>query len=216
MIIATGYILSYLYLFGVIFGVGLIKKIFRLPSEWSRKLVHIFISFTWIILYRYLFGTVHFIVVPFSFVIINYFSYKYKIFKMYERDDGENNHYGTIFYAASLTIMAIISTIWKEAVIPYGIAVFCLSFGDGAAALVGPMITKHNFRITGEKSLFGTIACVAFAFIGIIILNAFVPLELALWQILLLSVATGFWELVGKGYDNFSIPGGIMILSLLL
>ena len=215
MKILEGYLFSYLFLFGVIFGAGILKKLFKLPSEWSRKIVHIFISFTWIFLYKYLYGTIHFVVVPLSFVIINYFSYKFKIFKMFEREEDDGNHYGTVWYPLSMTIMAIISNIWSVALIPYGIGVFCLSFGDGAAALIGPMIKKYNFKITKEKSFFGTLSCVVFSFVGIMILSLFVPLGITLWQAAIIGVASGVLELVGGGYDNFSVPGGVMALSLL-
>ena len=40
---------------------------------------------------------------------------------------------------------------------PFGIGVFCTSFGDGFAAIVGRLIRKHNPKIFGNKTLFGAI-----------------------------------------------------------
>lgn len=109
MNIAIGYCLSYGYLFLAIFGIGTLKKILKFSTETSRKLIHILIGFTWIILYRYLRNTIHFIIIPLSFIIINALSYKFKIFKMFERETNEKNHYGTIYYAIAMTIMATLS-----------------------------------------------------------------------------------------------------------
>ena len=83
--ILYGYLFSYLYLFGVIFFIGALQKLFRFDVEISRKVIHFFIGFVWLILHKYHAGTWHFLVVPISFVVINYASYKLKIFKMFER-----------------------------------------------------------------------------------------------------------------------------------
>ena len=212
--ILTGYLLAYVYLFGVIFLIGALQKLLRFDLEISRKVIHFFIGFVWLILYRYHAGTWHFLVVPISFVVINFASYKLKIFKMFERED-EKNHYGTIYYAVSMTVMSAVSLIWPETLIPYGIAVFCLSFGDAAAALCGCYIRKGNRMLTKEKSLFGTLGAIVFSVVGIFLFLLIIPVQLQLWQILVLGVASGLLELVGKGLDNFSLTFGVLALSTL-
>lgn len=212
--ILSGYLLAYGYLFGVIFLIGAIQKCFRFDVEISRKIIHFFIGFVWLILYKYHSGTWHFLVVPISFIIINYASYKLKIFKMFERQD-EKNHYGTIFYAISMTVMSGVSLVFPQTLIPYGIAVFCLSFGDAAAAICGSYIKKGNRMITKEKSLFGTLGAIVFSVVGIFLFLLIIPAPLSLWQILLLAVASGLLELVGKGLDNFSLPFGVLTLATL-
>ncbi|MBQ4066127.1 MAG: hypothetical protein IJD22_00655 [Clostridia bacterium] len=212
--ILSGYLLAYAYLFGVILFIGALQKIFRFDVEISRKVIHFLIGFVWLILYRYHAGTWHFLVVPVSFVIINYASYKLKIFKMFERED-EKNHYGTVFYAISMTAMSALSLVWPETLIPYGIAVFCLSFGDAAAALCGGYIKKGNIKITREKSLFGTLGAIVFSIVGILLFMLILPAPLQLWQIIVLGVAAGLLELVGHGLDNFSLPFGVVLLSTL-
>lgn len=212
--ILSGYIFSYAYLFGVILLIGALQKLFRFDVEISRKVIHFFIGFVWLILYHCHAGTWHFLVVPFSFIVINYASYKLKIFKMFERED-EKNHYGTIFYAISMTVMSGVSLIWPQTLIPYGIAVFCLSFGDAAAALCGGYIRKGNRMITKEKSLFGTLGAIAFSILGIFLFLLILPAPLQLWQILLLGIASGLLELAGKGLDNFTLPFGVLALATL-
>lgn len=214
MMILSGYLYAYLYLFGVIFAVGALQKLFRFDVEISRKVIHFFIGFVWLILYRFHAGTWHFLVVPFSFVVINYLSYKLKIFKMFERED-EKNHFGTVFYAISMTVMSGVSLIWPKTLLPYGIAVFCLSFGDAAAALCGTYIRRGNRMITKEKSLFGTLGAILFSIVGIYLFLLIFPAPLQLWQVLLLAVATGLLELAGKGLDNFTLPFGVLTLATL-
>ena len=212
--ILSGYLLAYAYLFGVIFFIGALQKLFRFDVEISRKSIHFFIGFVWLILYKYHAETLHFLVVPFSFVLINYASYKLKIFKMFERED-EKNHYGTIYYAVSMTVMSALSLIWPETLLPYGLAVFCLSFGDAAAALCGKYIKKWNRMLTKEKSLFGTLGAILFSIVGIYLFLWIFPMPLQFWQVLILAVASGLLELAGKGLDNFTITFGILGLSTL-
>lgn len=210
--ILTGYLLSYAYLFGVILFIGLLQKLFKFDVEISRKMIHFFIGFVWLILHHYLANTWHFVVVPASFVVINYLSYRFKIFKMFERKD-EKNHLGTVYYAASITVMAVVSLFFPETQLPYGVAVFCLSFGDAAAALVGGYVKKGNISLTKNKSLFGTLAGAAASMLGIFLFMWIFPMELAIWQVVLIGLASGALELVGYGLDNFSIPFGVMALT---
>ncbi|MCQ2441191.1 MAG: hypothetical protein MJ076_04785 [Clostridia bacterium] len=214
--ILLGYIFSYLYLFLLILVMSIIKKLFHINVEISRKILHLLIGFTWLILYRYLANTIHIVIVPLTFIIINYFSYKFKLFKVFEREDDNNNHLGTIFYAVSMTVLSIFSLIYSKSLIPYGIAVFCLSFGDGFAAIFGYSIKQKNIQITKEKTLVGSIACVIGAGIGILLFKAILSIDISFLSIIILSISTGVLELVGNGFDNFSITFGVTLLSLIL
>lgn len=214
--ILLGYSFAYLYLLFVILGMGAVKKVFRLNIEISRKITHILIGFTWLILYRFLTGTIHMVIVPLTFIVINFFSYKFKIFKAFEREDEGKNHFGTVYYAVSMTALSIVSLLYPKALIPYGISVFCLSFGDGFAAIFGHSVKRHNIHITKEKTLIGSIACTVGAGIGIVLFMTIIPIEISPFQIIVLSLSTGLLELVGNGLDNFSITFGITLLSLLL
>lgn len=206
-----GYLIGFGYLFAVIFGVGLLKKLLRFSVETSRKLIHIFIAFTWLIIYHFFGNTFESLVLPVCFIIINALSYKFKLFKMIEREDG-SNHKGTIYYAIAITLLFIGTLIFKGTLPASGVAVFCLSFGDGAAALFGNLFKKNNPKLIGNKTLIGTICCFIFSIVGIYILGLFVPLGLAFWQILLLSLATAILELVQNGFDNFSVSLGVYAL----
>ena len=209
-----GYLIGYLYLFGVILGVGAAYKVFKFPSELSRKLIHILICFTWLVLYNFFEGSWQILVMPVSFVIINALSLKFRFFKGMERE-GEKSTPGTVYYAMAITLLMGMSLIWKQTLIPGGIAVFCLSFGDGFAAIAGEFFGKRSPKITKTKSLIGSAACFVFAVIGVYILSIFVPIGLSFPQVLLIGLATALLELVGMGLDNFTITLGVVALATL-
>lgn len=210
-----GYLIGYGFLFAVILGTGAAYKIFKFPLELSRKIIHITICFTWIIIYRFFAGSWQSLVMPVSFILINALSLKYKLFKGMERE-GEKSTPGTVYYAVAITILFGCSLIWPDTLIPGGIATFCLSFGDGFAAIFGEFFGKHSIKITKTKSLVGSLACFVFSIVGIYIFSAFVTTGLGFTDVLILALATTLLELVGKGLDNFTISIGIMLLSTLL
>ena len=208
-----GYIIGYAFLFGVILGVGAAHKAFHFPSELARKLIHILICFTWLILYRFFKGNWQILVMPVSFIIINSLSMKYKFFSGMERE-GENTP-GTVYYAMAITLLMALSLIWEVTLIPGGIAIFCLSFGDGFAAIAGYYFGKRSPKITKTKSLVGTAACFVFSVVGVYILSLFVPVGLSFPQVLIIALAASALELVGWGLDNFTITIGVVALATL-
>jgi len=209
-----GYLIGYGFLFAVILGTGLAYKIFKFPSEVSRKIIHISICFTWIIIYEFFVGSWQSLVMPISFIIINALSLKYHFFKGMERE-GEKSTPGTVYYAMAITLLFASALIWPETLIPGGVATFCLSFGDGFAALFGEFFGKRSPKITKTKSLVGSVACFVFSVIGIYIFSIFVPTGLAFYEILVIGLATSALELVGFGLDNFTISIGVMLLATL-
>ena len=210
-----GYLIGYGFLFAVILGTGTAYKIFRFPSEVSRKIIHITICFTWIVIYKFFAGSWQCLVMPVSFIMINALSLKYHFFKGMERE-GEKSTPGTVYYAIAITLLFICSLVWPETLIPGGVATFCLSFGDGFAAIFGEFFGKRSPRITRTKSLVGSLACAVFSVVGIYILAIFVPVNLELYEILIIGLATAIFELVGFGLDNFTITIGVMLLATLM
>jgi len=209
-----GYLIGYAFLFGVILGVGAAHKAFKFPSELSRKLIHISICFTWLVLYRFFEGNWQILVMPLSFVVINALSMKYRFFKGMERE-GEKSTPGTVYYAMAITVLMALSLIFPQTMIPSGVAIFCLSFGDGFAAIFGEFFGKRSPKITKTKSLIGSLACLVFSVVGIYILNIFVSVGLSFPQVLIIGAATAVLELAGMGLDNFTISFGVVALATL-
>ena len=209
-----GYLIGYGFLFAVILGAGALYKIFDLRPEVSRKIIHISICFTWIVIYEFFANSWQCLVMPISFIIINALSLKYHFFKGMERE-GEKSTPGTVYYAIAITLLFASALIWPETLIPGGVATFCLSFGDGFAAIFGEFFGKKSPKITKNKSLVGSLACFVVSVIGIYILSIFVPVSLELYEILIIGLATAVFELVGFGLDNFTITIGVMLLATL-
>ena len=75
-----------------------------------------------------------------TFVIINYLSYKKDIIKVMERDVQDG--LGTVYYALSLLILAVVSFgVYKQPSLGL-IPNLIMAYGDGLAAVFGKLIKK--------------------------------------------------------------------------
>lgn len=79
--------------------------------------------------------------------------------------------------------------------------------------MFGSAIKKHNLKITKEKSLIGTLACIIFSGLGIILFEQILNINISISYVALIAVITGILELVGYGLDNFSVTLGVMLIS---
>lgn len=209
-----GYFVCYAYLFAVIFGIGILKQILGFTTETSRKIIHTLIVFTWVFLYRYFWDDWQIVVVPISFIIINALSYKFKLFKMIEREDGNNNHKGTIYFSIGITILMFLALIFPKTIMATGIATFALCFGDGMAGLFGSL-TRHKAYIYKQKTIQGFVACIVGTMVGLAIFSFIMSYKIPLWAMMIISISTAILELIGQKYDNFTITLGIYALSCL-
>ena len=66
-----GYLIGYSFLFAVILGVGALYKKLGFSSELARKLIHVLICFTWLVLYKFFAHSWQILVMPVSFIVIN-------------------------------------------------------------------------------------------------------------------------------------------------
>lgn len=208
--ILYGYLTIFSYVFFLIFIVGgIANKIFNV--EVSRKIIHMLLFFVWILLDIFLKGTIHQVIVPIIFIVVNYLSYKFRIFKNMERVD--DNQPGTVYFSIAITIVMLISLIFPKVYYASGISVFALTFGDGLAAIVG-RYTKSKL-IRNKKSLNGFISCFLATFLAIYALGYFYQLDLTILMCLSIGMAAAIFELVDKGLDNFSVVGVTFVLSIL-
>ena len=210
-----GYFVCYAYLFAVIFGIGILKQILGFTTETSRKIIHTLIVFTWVFLYHYFWDNWQIVIVPISFIIINALSYKYKLFKMIEREDDNNNHKGTIYFSIGITILMFLALFFPKTIMATGIATFALCFGDGLAGLFGSL-ARNKVYIYKEKTIQGFIACIVGTMIGLTIFSLIMSCKIPFWAMMIISVSTALLELIGQKYDNFAISFGIYALSSLL
>ncbi len=204
--IIKGYIYIYLYIFFIIGIATLLYK--KGKGTYTRKIIHIGVSFSYLIFYKYFGASIHLIIVPITFVIINYLSYKKGIFKSME----EVSSFGTVYYALSCLILAITTYFYPEFYPYFGIGLFIMGIGDGLAPIIGQNIKSIN--IYKDKTLAGTLTVVIVALIVVIVFNNIFKINYEIWKIILISIMSGLLEIIGKkGLDNLSLPVGIAFIS---
>ncbi|WP_026495721.1 diacylglycerol/polyprenol kinase family protein [Butyrivibrio sp. WCD3002] len=217
MFVGLKYFLIYMFsLAGVVF---LINKIFRLPKELFRKLLH-FIAFSSVIVMIY--SAKNWIaatLVPIMIIIIMYpgllHAEKDKRFTQMvsQRREGELK---SSLLQLFLTIAAIIAISWgllghKEFAVA---AILMWGFGDAAAALIGKRFGKHKVlrfkHVDHKKSWEGTAAMsvVAFAFgLASLMIVGNIPLESSLPAVIIAAPLAALTELFTKnGYDTVTVP----------
>ena len=84
--------------------------------------------------------------------------YKFKLFKMIERESDEGNHKGTIYFAIAISVLMGFALLFPSTIMHTGVAVFCLCFGDGFAALFERCLRSElcfvKQIVAGHNSLF--------------------------------------------------------------
>ena len=211
-----GIIISYLYIGIIIAGAKLFEK---RGEEASRKFIHIMLGNWWFIA-MYFFTNVWFaIFVPITFVIINYVSYKQDLIKVMERKNQDG--LGTVYYAVSLFILAIVSFgIYQKPILGL-IPNVIMAYGDGFAAVVGKYIKSKTYKVgETQKSIAGSITMfiISLIFITIFLTTRY---TFELWQIVLIGIVmSGIVTIIEaisvKGIDNISVPVSMLVMLLMI
>lgn len=213
MMIVAGYVITFAYVFFLIFVLGsVIRK--RTNIETSRKTIHTMLFMVWVFIDLFFKNSIHQVILPVAFLILNALSYKFKIYKSVERED--QNHLGTVYFAIAITaVMA--AAYWRpELYLPTGVAAFCLTVGDGFAALIGYNFRSKKVREREGKSILGMGACFAASCAAVTAFRLIWWPRLGAGDILLIAAAAAILELTGSGLDNFTITFGTFGLSWLL
>ena len=214
-----GILVSYLYIGLVIIGAKIFEK---RGKEASRKFIHIMLGNWWFIAMFYFTNVWFAAFVPLTFVIINYLSYKKGIIKVMERE--EQDGLGTVYYALSLLILAIVSFgIFKKPSLGL-IPVLVMAYGDGLAAVIGKFVKSKKYKLgNSKKSLAGslTMFIVSTLLIGgyLAFDHQMVFLKSAHWPVvsaMMAFVMTGVEAISGKGTDNITVPLGTLALLILI
>lgn len=217
MLIGIKYFLVYMFsLAGVVF---LINKIFALPKELFRKLLH-FIAFSSVIVMIYAAKNwISASLVPVFIIMLMYpglsLAEKDKRFTelVVERRKGELKSSLLQLFG---TIALIITISWgflghKELSVA---AILMWGFGDAAAALIGKRFGKHKVlrfkHVDHKKSWEGTAAMsiVAFAFgIASLMIIGNIPIVYCVIAVIIAAPLAAITELVTKnGYDTVTVP----------
>lgn len=212
-----GLVVSILYVGIIIISAKLFEKA---GKEASRKYIHIMLSNWWIIAMVFFDNMFWAAAAPAIFVVINYLSYKKGIIKVMERDSSDENKesLGTVYYALSLLILALITFGPLNNPILGLCGILVMGYGDGLAAVIGQAVKSKEFIISGnKKSIAGslTMFCVTLIiFVGFLVYSnsEYVAIKSILVAILMTIV-----EAVSiKGTDNLTVPLITSLLALLM
>ncbi len=209
--IIIGYIFAILY-GGVCLAMGLIAYKLGLPKKYSRKVVHIAVGFEWVILYRYMGASIHFLAVCLAFTALLLISHMKKLLPMISSDS--ENAPGTVYYGVAMSVMALISLFVPDMLIPFGIGVFCTSLGDGFAGVIGQLIKKFNPRLYGKKTLFGMLANFVFSFAAAYVFSLIFELKISLLYCIAIAIlSVGLETVTGYGLDNITTTLGVSFFT---
>lgn len=199
-----GIIVSFIYVFGVIFFARFLE---RFGKEASRKAVHILVCNWWLLAMVFFDSPVWAAVVPACFVVLNYLSYRFQIFSSMERGAGKGD-LGTVYYAISLLILALISFGPLENPVVGGVGILIMGYGDGLAAVVGTRSPKMPYQLFGsEKTLSGSLTMLFVSFIVMILLLAATSQPQVLIPAITLAVLATLLEAATPlGLDNLTVP----------
>ena len=214
MNILLGYLLTYIYVFLILILLGILKSKKRIKEQTSRKLVHILMGFTWLIMVYFFKNSIHMIILPITMVIFNFLSYKFNIMQSMEQEKKDSK--GTIYYAISFVVLACL-TYYDNNFLPfYGIGIFTMALGDGFAPLIGRKFNKLKIKNT-NKTYAGSFTVMIFTVIIIIIFKSIYQLNLNFIEILLLGLISIPLELLNKkGSNNLTLPLGISLCCYIL
>ncbi len=212
--IIKGYIFSILYVLLCVALAGLLHD-FGMPKKYTRKVVHILVGFEWVILQHCFGASVHFLLVCILFTLLLTLDYRFKILSAMS-SDGDNAP-GTVYYAIAMTLLSTACFFCEELMMPFGIAVFCTSFGDGLAGVVGQAVKKHNPKIYKSKSLLGTLTNFLVCFFVPLIFSLVYSYPISIWQCIVIAIFAAELELfASRGLDNIILTLLVAALSFSL
>lgn len=214
-----GIIVSYMYIALVIIGAKIFKK---KGEEASRKFIHIMLGNWWIIAMYFFTNVWSAIFVPATFVVINYMSYKKNIIKVMEREQQDG--FGTVYYAISLLILAIVSFgIYKQPSLGL-VPTLVMAYGDGFAAIIGKIIKSKRYKLGETKKSFAgslTMFVISTLLIGgyLAFYHSQVFWATSHWPLVTCLMAfaiTAIEAISGKGTDNITVPISTLCMLILI
>lgn len=216
MKIALGYLLTFGWVFLILLAIQKLKQDRGLSDETSRKIVHIGVGFAWIPMVLCFGATWHLAVPTAVFIVLNAVSYRQNLFTAMERSDESRRSLGTVYYAVSMTLMALWTLRFPDALPAYGAGLFCMALGDGLAPIFGS-IRRGNRRLLGSRTLYGSLCVFVVCLLVLTVFTLLWQLPLSPLKILGIATAGVLLELVGvRGYDNLTLPLGVCLLTWLL
>jgi len=211
-----GLILSFAFVFLMIFIATLIQKLFKTSNEFSRKIIHITVGH-WIFIALYYFDDWYIAIIgPVAFILINLLSYKFTVFEAMEL---EEKNPGTIYYPISLAICTLLTYSQKPLLILPYLGIMAMTWGDGMAAVIGKRFPIKQIR--PRKSIGGSASFFLFTLLVSIIYLFIEATNLSTGTIIFYALATAFIGVLielfsPKNLDNLTVPIILGVIGFLV
>ena len=210
--ILQGYCIAFGYAL-VCIALGFLARRLGLPKPYTRKMIHVTVGAEWVILYHFMGVSIHFLIVCLACFAFLFVSYRLGWFSSTMGSDGDNAP-GTVYYALSMSLMAAVTLLDPVFLLPFGIAVACTSFGDGAAGIIGQAVRRGNPKIYRKKTLFGTLSIALICAVCAFGFSLYFSMDLSVWACLCIGLLSAGVELLStKGLDNILVPLASAALS---
>lgn len=200
-------VFTYLFLFAVVLGGEILRRLLKRSPEFTRKCIHIGVGFwgffAWPIVSKWLV-----MIPPLSFVLINFASHHWHLIPAMESDDEKN--LGTVYYPLSICILILL--FWNaDLKIIAVLASMVMGLGDGFATIIGRAAGRHAFgKGKNRKTWEGSLGMFLFAFIAglaVLVPLSYIPLQTVLLQSAVIALLSAVVEgATPGGYDNISVP----------
>lgn len=212
----TGIVLSYVFIGAII----VVAKFFeRFGKEASRKFIHIMLSNWWFLAMYFFDNVIYASIVPFSFIIINYISYKKNLISVMEREDSNRDSFGTVYYALSLFLISIFTFgIIKKPEIGL-CSILIMGYGDGLATIIGKSVKSLSYKIgKSQKTLAGSCTIFFISFLIVTIFLCSIKSNLFLLKSIVIAVIITILEAISiKGSDNITVPiSACLLLTVMI
>ncbi len=208
---SIGFIASLLYIAVILGSASLLAKYTGITTEGSRKYIHILLG-NWVFFSPLFTSWWALATIPALFVVINSISKKHQLLPAMERGDDS---YGTVFYAASLLLLSLLSSVFKNPR-PLYLGVLIMAYGDGLAAVIGQKFgNQRQLPEASSKTVAGSLTLGVTSFlVTSLVLQLIIPtglnhpsMLLTLLIALLGAVFSVAVERTGtRGIDNLSLP----------
>jgi len=212
----TGLILSFAFVFLMIFIATLFQKLFKLSHEFSRKIIHIAVGH-WIFIALYYFEDWYIAIIgPIAFILINFLSYKFTVFKAMEL---EEKNPGTIYYPISLAVCTLFTFSQQPILILPYLGIMAMTWGDGMAAVIGKKFPIKQLR--PNKSLGGSGAFFIFTLLASVIYLVIFGDSLTSGTIIFYGIMTSLLGVLieffsPKNLDNLTVPIILGVIGFLV
>ena len=187
-----------------------------LDGEGARKFIHISVSNWWLIAMAFFKTPLWACIIPALFIVVNALSHWHRLIPAMERT-GKDAGYGTVYYAVSLTILALFT--FGPLSRPYvgALGILSMGYGDGVAAIAGQRYGRRKYRMwRTEKSYLGSAAMFLFSYAACLLVLLSVGRHAPFPALVLASAATVLEAVTPFELDNLTVPFGVSLLYQLL